>query len=89
MEADDYFGSDIDNIGDLNGDGIDDLVVGAPFDDDVNTNAGAVYILFMKADGTVDDEQKISGLTGGADVVFDGGSSDYFGYAVASIGDVN
>ena len=31
-------------IGDLNGDGTDDLVIGAPFDDTGDTDAGAVYI---------------------------------------------
>ncbi|MFC1773586.1 integrin alpha [Pseudomonadota bacterium] len=35
------------NVGDVNDDGIRDLVVGAPNDDDGPDNAGAVWILFM------------------------------------------
>ena len=50
----DYFGSSVANIGDLNGDGINDIAVGATG----NTAggiaySGAVHILFMNADGTV------------------------------------
>lgn len=64
LEASDYFGQSISSIGDLDGDGVDDLVVGAPYDDDVNGNAGAIYIMFMRTDGTVRIAQKISGSTG-------------------------
>jgi len=32
--------------GDVNGDGVDDLVVGAPFDDEGGTDAGAAYVVF-------------------------------------------
>ncbi|MDA8896335.1 integrin alpha, partial [Bacteroidia bacterium] len=51
--------------GDINGDGIIDLVVGARSDDDGATDAGAVYILFMNRDGTVQSNQKISAVEGG------------------------
>ena len=61
----DRFGEAIANIGDLNGDGIDDLAVGAVGTDDGGTNKGAVYILFMNADGTVASHQKISDTDGG------------------------
>ena len=44
----DYFGSSMALIGDLNGDGVPDLAVGAPWDDlgVPNSNKGAVYVLF-------------------------------------------
>lgn len=64
IDANDQFGHDVDQIGDLDGDGVTDLVVGALYDDDGDTNAGAVYVLFMNTDGTVKAEQKISALTG-------------------------
>jgi hypothetical protein len=32
-------------LGDINGDGLDDLVIGAPFDDDTGTNTGTVYVI--------------------------------------------
>jgi len=83
----DQFGSSIASIGDLESDGVSDLAVGAPFDDDNGSNRGAVWILFMDADGRVDLEQKISGDEGGFTGELD--NDDQFGSAVASIGDLN
>ena len=87
LDNKDRFGSAIADIGDVNGDGITDLAVGAPNDDDVSRNAGAVWILFMRMDGTVDAWQKIS-----RDVGEFGGklnADDNFGAAVAGIGDLD
>ncbi len=81
----DRFSRDHDVVGDINGDGIKDLVVGARSDDDGETDAGAVYILFMNNDGTVLSNQKISMLEGGFTEILNEGS--FFGYGVAGIGD--
>ena len=62
----DQFGSAIANIGDLESDGVIDLAVGAPFDDDNGENRGAVWILFLAGDGTVKSYKKISQTEGGA-----------------------
>ncbi|WP_144208944.1 FG-GAP repeat protein [Shewanella donghaensis] len=85
IDSGDRFGRDHDNAGDINGDGISDLVVGARSDDDGAIDAGAVYILFMNQDGTVAANQKISMLQGNFLGTLDGG--DFFGYGVAGIGD--
>ena len=87
LDDDDRFGSAIADIGDVNGDGIMDLAVGAPNDDDGSNNAGAVWILFMRMDGTVETWQKISTDAGG----FDGNlrADDNFGAALAGIGDLD
>jgi hypothetical protein len=85
LDNGDRFSRDHDQAGDVNGDGIIDLVVGARSDDDGAIDAGAVYILFMNADGTVQSNQKISAFEGGfTDTLVAG---DFFGYGVAGIGD--
>jgi len=75
------------DIGDVNDDGIPDLAVGAPNDDDGSDNAGALWILMMKADGKVAAWQKVSSSMGG----FDGNlkADDHAGAALAGIGDLD
>ena len=87
LNDDDRFGSAIADIGDVNGDGITDLAVGAPFDNDGGDEKGAVWILFMRQNGTVDDQQKISSKAGEFDGDLD--AEDHFGAAVAGIGDID
>ncbi len=83
----DMFARSIDVIGDLDGDGVQDLAVGAIGDDDGGNNTGAVWILFMNADRSVRSSQKISELRGNFNV--DLGSADGFGRALAGIGDLD
>ncbi|MDJ0962137.1 MAG: DUF2341 domain-containing protein, partial [Acidimicrobiia bacterium] len=83
----DFFGGTADGIGDIDGDGVNDMVVGAYGDDDGGTNRGAVYILFMNADGTVRAEQKISDTAGGFTATLD--NSDHFGLAADGLGDID
>jgi hypothetical protein len=44
----DQFGSAVTLFRDLDGDSVNDIAVGAPFDDDGGTDRGAVWVLFMK-----------------------------------------
>tara|TARA_R110002126_G_scaffold157104_1_gene304603 strand:+ start:30506 stop:32299 length:1794 start_codon:yes stop_codon:yes gene_type:complete len=87
LDSGDRFSRDHDQAGDIDGDGVIDLVVGARSDDDSATDAGAAYILFMNADGTVKENQKISALEGGFNETLL--ERNYFGYGVAGIGDYN
>ena len=87
LDQDDWFGSAIESIGDRDGDGIVDLAVGAMQDSDGGLAKGAVWILFMNSNGTVDDETKISSTTGGFGGSLD--NFDGFGMGIAAMGDLN
>lgn len=89
LEDNDQFGSAVANIGDLDLDGVIDLAVGAPLDDDGGTDHGAVWVLFMNDDGTVDTEQKISNDEGNLSLIDVLDDDDQFGSAVAELGDLN
>ncbi|HYB98648.1 MAG TPA: FG-GAP-like repeat-containing protein [Candidatus Limnocylindrales bacterium] len=85
----DQFGSAVAGAGDVDGDGIGDIVVGADWSEDAQTltAAGAVWLLFMNGDATVRSQVKIApGLQGFDAQIDDGGR---FGAAVASLGDVD
>ncbi|MCX6256870.1 MAG: VCBS repeat-containing protein [Bacteroidia bacterium] len=86
LNSDDEFGEPA-YIGDLNGDGISDIAVGSRYDNDGGTDRGAVYILFMNSNGTVNSYQKISDTQGNFnDPLAD---NSYFGWTVTGIGDLN
>jgi len=87
LEDYDCFGSSVTDLGDLDNDGVTDIVVGAFHDDDGGENRGAVWVLFLNADGTVKAHQKISDNKGN----FTGSLSneDTFGVSVASLGDLD
>ena len=83
----DHFGEVVANAGDIDEDGVTDIAVGLPFDDDGAADSGAVYILFMNKRAEIDEIQKISSTQG----IFNGilNSDDHFGAAIASVGDLN
>ncbi len=83
----DQFGISLAALGDLDGDGVGDLAVGATGDDDGGTGRGAVWVLFLNPDGTVKAHQKISDTEGGFTGILDHG--DLFGSSVASVGDLD
>ena len=72
----DRFGWSVSGAGDVNGDGFDDLIVGAFFDDNNGFNSGSARV-FSGADGSVL-------------YTFDGDSiGNLFGVSVSGAGDVN
>ena len=82
----DRFGIAVTSIGDLDGDGIGDLAVGADGDDTGGSERGATYVLFLNANGTVKSHQKIANNTGGGPSL---ANSDRFGRSISSLGDLD
>ena len=89
--ADDWSGWSVSNAGDVNGDGLADLIVGAR-DSDVGgtVNAGRSYVVFGKADTSAINlaAVEVSGSCRGF-VINGQCASDASGYTVSSAGDVN
>ena len=82
----DYLGTSIAGIGDLDGDGVNDMAVGAWGDDGQGSNRGAVRIMFMDTNASVKSCVEINDSTAnGPDLA----GNDYFGIAVANIGDLD
>ena len=85
-----YFGTSVASLGDLDGDGVTDLAVGADHDNDggeYGAFRGAVWILFMNSDGTVKEEQKISDTAGDFTGTLE--DRDFFGSSVVCLGDLD
>ena len=76
----------VSSLGDLDGDGVTDLAVGAHLDDTGGSDRGAVHVLLMNSDGTVKSSQKIAHDVGGGPTLANG---DRFGRSVSSLGDLD
>jgi hypothetical protein len=68
-------------VGDIDGDGIEDVLVGAPLGDTAGSDAGAVYLVHGPASGRVD--------LADADTRFTGVDADDWAGASVAAGDVN
>lgn len=79
--ANDQFGYSADSAGDLNGDGLADVVVSAPYSD---SGSGIVYIYY----GSTTRRSSVTTTLADATITNDG-SSTYLGLSVAGVGDVN
>jgi hypothetical protein len=84
-DSSNYTGQSIDSAGDIDGDGLDDILIGGPRNSDMGTYAGKVYIVLGSSLGS-DPEIDLAD----ADYAFLGESGDdQAGYSVAGLGDVD
>ena len=85
----DFSGRSVSGAGDVNGDGFDDLIIGANYADPDGSDSGASYVVFGKAAGW-DASLDLSTLDGLTGFRLDGeASGDLSGRSVAAAGDVN
>ncbi len=83
----DNFGFSVAGAGDFNGDDFDDVIVGAPFDDNNGENmSGSAFIFFGNEPGS----QQVQKADINASIILNGqDEEDRFGWSVATAGDFN
>ncbi len=86
----DQAGRSVSAAGDINGDGVDDLVIGAANANPNGFHSGASYVVFGASEVGVSGILELSDLDGRNGFVLNGtNSSDLAGFAVSAAGDVN
>jgi len=87
LDNNDRFGTAITYLGDLNFDFVADVAVSSYLDDDGSSNAGALFIIYLSAYGTVLSHAKLSSLSGDFTSVL---AAEYnFGFSMSFLGDLN
>ena len=91
---DDHSGTSVSAAGDINGDGIDDLVIGAyGSDDNSDSNVGKTFVVFGTSTGFASGTFNLSTLEGGDGstgfVIIGEDGGDVSGSSVSNAGDVN
>ena len=86
LDDDDLFGMTVAPIGDVDRDGVPDIVVGSNRDDDGGADKGALFFLLLNANGTVKHERKVSAIAGGFNLGIRTG--ERFGRAMGWVGDL-
>jgi hypothetical protein len=76
-------------VGDINGDGVDDLALGAAFQSNGSDFSGSTYVMFGRNSGFPPSLQ-LAQIPGSNGFRIDGAAANaYCGYAIAAAGDVN
>ncbi len=89
IDAGDRSGRSVAGAGDLNGDGLADLIVGAPYADPGQIGNGESYVVFGKANGTAVELSDVAAGTGGFVIYGSGFGAGLSGLSVSGAGDVN
>jgi hypothetical protein len=89
VAAYDRSGRAVSGAGDVNGDGIDDLIIGAFGADPNGSNSGSSYVVFGRSTGFA-AAINLSTLDGSNGFRLDGvAAADYSGFAISAAGDLN
>lgn len=87
--ADDRLGYFVSSAGDVNGDGFEDVIIGAPWVDNGTVGDGSSYVVFGKVGG-FDAALPLSALDGSNGFRLDGGHQRFtYGDSVSNAGDIN
>jgi len=86
--ATDQLGTSVSGVGDVNGDGFDDFIIGADQNDDGGSNdGGAAYIFFGSSD--LSGTKALGGVSSADFTILGKGVSDFLGRGISGVGDVN
>jgi hypothetical protein len=89
LNANDRLGRSVSAAGDINGDGFDDLIVGAPYGSPNGFRSGFSYVIFGKP-GAFPRDFDLSTLNGANGFAVSGvATNDYAGRTVGAAGDLN
>jgi len=89
IAADDQSGFFVNSAGDVNGDGVDDVIIGAPNADPQESNSGQSYVVFGKT-SSFNATLNLSSLDGTNGFKINGiAADDNAGFAVSGAGDIN
>ncbi len=81
-------GSSVSNAGDINGDGIDDLIIGAP--EPNSSGSGTSYVVFGGTEVGATGTLELSSLDGSNGFALNGvATGDRLGSSVSNAGDIN
>jgi Ca2+-binding RTX toxin-like protein len=85
----DFSGSSLSNAGDINGDGIDDIIIGAESARPNGSESGQSYVIFGGSTVGASGSINLSSLDGTNGLVLNGIPNSNFGFSVSAAGDIN
>jgi hypothetical protein len=80
-------GWSVSSAGDINGDGLADLIVGSPFTSNGGTDSGTAYVVYGKSSGTTVNLANV--ISGNGGFAVNGPKNGYNAWSVSAAGDVN
>ena len=91
IDSNDLSGNSVSSAGDVNGDGVDDIIIGARYaDPNGKSGAGESYVVFGSSGGFTSGSLDLSSLNGSNGFILNGiDREDHSGRSVSSAGDVN